>query len=215
MSKCKYQLLAEEISTDGGVTWTRTGNTRKGALIEFGSNDCSMRIDATLSNGTTAQIPCTSTTYTSSAISRSEVTSISNYQLMTDVEIGGCVSSVGSGAFSATSLSSVTVEEGVTTIQGQAFRYCPNMKRVDLPSTLTSIANYAFQIPTGSTATQWDTMIVRATTPPTIYSSTIQHNNSAGVPFRIFVPDASVDTYKSANIWSNFSSNIKALSTLT
>ncbi len=215
MSKCKYQLLAEEISTDGGRTWTRTGNTRKGALLEFGSNDCSMRIDATLSNGTTAQIPCTSTTYTSTSITRSEVTSISNYQSMTDIEVGGCVSSVGVGAFSGLSLSSVTVEEGVTTIQGQAFRYNTNMKRVDLPSTLTSIANYAFQIPTGSTATQWDTMIVRATTPPTIYSSTIQHNNSAGVPFRIFVPDASVDTYKSANIWSNFSSNIKALSTLT
>lgn len=215
MSKCKYQLLAEEISTDGGRTWTRTGNTRKGALLEFGSNDCSMRIDATLSNGTTAQIPCTSTTYTSTAISRSEVTSISNYSQMTDVEVGGCVSSVGVGAFSGLSLSSVTVEEGVTTIQGQAFRYNANMKSVDLPSTLTSIANYAFQIPTGSTATQWDTMIVRATTPPTIYSSSIQHNNSAGVPFRIFVPDASVDTYKSANIWSNFSSNIKALSTLT
>lgn len=214
MSKCKYQLLAEEISTDGGVTWVRTGNTKKGPLIEFDSQDCSMRIDAVMSDNTTEQIPCTSSTYTSSAISRSEVTSISNYGTMREVEIGGCVSSIGTGAFSGMSLTSVTVDEGITTIQGQAFRYNPILKRVDLPSTLTSIANYAFQIPTGSTATQWDTLIVRATTPPTIYSSSIQHNNPSGVPFRIYVPDASVNDYKAATNWSDYSTNIKPISQL-
>lgn len=210
MPQCKYYKLEKQISTDGGQTWTSTGEYRAGGLVEFASSDCSMRIDATLANGT-YQIPCTSTTYTSSAISRNEVTSISGYGTMTDVTIGGCVSSVGVGAFSALPLTEVVVEEGVTTIQGQAFRYNPNLKTVDLPSTITSIANYAFQIPTGATTTAFETLTVRATTPPTIYSSSIVVNNPAGIPWTIKVPAASVNAYKAASGWSSFASKITSL----
>lgn len=210
MPQCKYYKLRKEVSYDGGTTWEQTDEYRAGGLVEFASSDCSMRIDATLANGT-YQIPCTSTTYTSSAISRNEVTSITNYSTMTDVTIGGCVSSVGVGAFSALPLTSVVVEEGVTTIQGQAFRYNPNLKTVDLPSTITSIANYAFQIPTGSSVTAFETLIVRATTPPTIYSSSIVINNPDGIPWTIKVPAASVNAYKAASGWSSFASRITSL----
>ena len=210
MPNCKYYRLEKQISTDGGQTWTSTGEYKAGGLVEFASSDCSMRIDAKLANGT-YQIPCTSTTYTSTSITRSEVTSISGYGTMTGVTIGGCVSSVGVGAFSGLPLENVVIEEGVTTIGGQAFRYNPNLKTVDLPSTVTSIANYAFQIPTGTTTTAFETLTVRATTPPTIYGSSIVINNPGGLVWTIKVPAASVDAYKAASGWSSFSSRITSI----
>lgn len=210
MPQCKYYKLRKEISYDGGNTWQQTDEYKAGGLVEFASSDCSMRIDAKLANGT-YQIPCTSTTYTSTSITRAEVTSISGYGTMTGVTIGGCVSSVGVGAFSGLPLENVVIEEGVTTIGGQAFRYNPNLKTVDLPSTVTSIANYAFQIPTGSTTTAFETLTVRATTPPTIYSSSIVINNPGGLVWTIKVPAASVDAYKAASGWSSFSSRITSI----
>lgn len=209
MPNCKYYRLRKEISFDG-INWQQTDEYKAGGLVEFASSDCSMRIDAKLANGT-YQIPCTSTTYTSSAISRNEVTSISNYSTMTGVTIGGCVSSVGVGAFSGLPLENVVIEEGVTTIGGQAFRYNRNLKTVDLPSTVTSIANYAFQIPTGTTTTAFETLTVRATTPPTIYSNSIVINNPGGLVWTIKVPAASVDAYKAASGWSSFSSRITSI----
>lgn len=208
--QCKYYRLRKEISYDGGNTWQQTDEYKAGGLVEFASSDCSMRIDAKLANGT-YQIPCTSTTYTSTSITRNEVTSISGYGTITGVTIGGCVSSVGVGAFSGLPLENVVIEEGVTTIGGQAFRYNPNLKTVDLPSTITSIANFAFQIPTGSTTTAFETLTVRATTPPTIYSSSIVINNPGGLVWTIKVPAASVDAYKAASGWSSFSSRITSI----
>lgn len=208
--QCKYYKLRKEVSYDGGNTWEPQDEYKAGGLVEFASSDCSMRIDAKLANGT-YQIPCTSTTYTSTSITRAEVTSISGYGTMTGVTIGGCVSSVGVGAFSGLPLENVVIEEGVTTIGGQAFRYNPNLKTVDLPSTVTSIANYAFQIPTGTTTTAFETLTVRATTPPTIYSSSIVINNPGGLVWTIKVPAASVDAYKAASGWSSFSSRIKSI----
>ena len=207
--QCKYYKLRKEISFDG-INWQQTDEYKAGGLVEFASSDCSMRIDAKLANGT-YQIPCTSTTYTSTSITRAEVTSISGYGTMTGVTIGGCVQSVGVGAFSGLPLENVVIEEGVTTIGGQAFRYNPNLKTVDLPSTVTSIANYAFQIPTGTTTTAFETLTVRATTPPTIYSSSIVINNSGGLVWTIKVPAASVDAYKAASGWSSFSSRITSI----
>lgn len=212
MSKCKYQLLAEEVSTDGGQTWTRTGNTRKGALIEFKSQDCSLRIDATLGNGTTAQIPCTSTTYTSTTINRSEATSLGSN--VVDVTIGGaCVTTVGTSAFSANAITSVTIEEGVTTIGASAFRYNPSLTQVDLPSTITSIGDYAFDAATGSSYTTFTKVIVRASTPPTISANSFVDSTPPAVPFTIYVPDASITAYQSATNWENF--RIRGISTLT
>lgn len=209
MPNCKYYRLRKEISFDG-INWQQTDEYKAGGLVEFASSDCSMRIDAKLANGT-YQIPCTSTTYTSTSITRAEVTSISGYGTMTGVTIGGCVQSVGVGAFSGLPLENVVIEEGVTTIGGQAFRYNPNLKTVDLPSTVTSIANYAFQIPTGTTTTAFETLTVRATTPPTIYSSSIVINNPGGLVWTIKVPAASVDAYKAASGWSSFSSRITSI----
>ena len=40
MNGDKYRIEKEQVSYDGGVTWTDTGNTRRGELIEVDSTDC-------------------------------------------------------------------------------------------------------------------------------------------------------------------------------
>ena len=42
MSRCKFYKEEEYISVDGGITWTATGNYRKGSLIELESVDCDL-----------------------------------------------------------------------------------------------------------------------------------------------------------------------------
>ena len=41
----KYSMQKQQQSTDGGVTWTDTGNTRQGTLIETDSADCGYKPD--------------------------------------------------------------------------------------------------------------------------------------------------------------------------
>ena len=57
------------------------------------------------------------------------------------------------GAFSScTSLTSVTIPEGVTSIGNFAFYNCPSLTSVTIPSSVTSIGNQAFEYCTGLTS---------------------------------------------------------------
>ena len=74
----------------------------------------------------------------------------------------------------------------------------------DLPSTITSIGRQCF-----FQCSQLVTFICRNTTPPTLDSGVFESTNSA---LSIYVPDESVDAYKTATNWVNYASIIKPLS---
>lgn len=83
------------------------------------------------------------------------------------------------------------------------FKSCTRLKTVDLPSNTKAMSDYVFQ-----SCTSLKTLICRATTPPTIYSTAF-----SGVTFDvIYVPDNSLNTYKSASNWSKFANVMKPLS---
>ncbi len=72
---------------------------------------------------------------------------------LTSVTIPEGVTSIGSRAFSGcSSLTSITIPEGVTSIGGSAFVNCSSLTSITLPSTLTSIGNSAFQYCSGLTS---------------------------------------------------------------
>lgn len=73
---------------------------------------------------------------------------------------------------------------------------------VDMPSTVTTINNNAFLF------CPLNTVICRATTPPTL--GTRVFNSTC----TIYVPDASVNAYKAATNWSTYSSQIVGISQL-
>ena len=104
--------------------------------------------------------------------------------------------------FSSSGILSVSNLGKATSITYFAFGSCPNLGYVVLPETLTSIGNSVFY---GSSKMEY--VICHATTPPALDGSAFN-----GTSCIIYVPDASVDTYKAATNWSRLASRIKPIS---
>lgn len=122
-----------------------------------------------------------------------------NNTRITSVDIPASLSVIVNRVFrQCTSLSSVTFYEGLTRIEDAAFYGCP-ITNLDLPSTVTHIGNTAFHIARGI-------IICRPVTPPTLGSG-----NFPGASV-IYVPDESVEAYKTASNWSTYADKIKPLS---
>ena len=104
-------------------------------------------------------------------------------------------SNPGEGAYAyITEIEHVIISEGVTSIAREAFYYCSALTTIELPASIESIGDYAFQ---GCPAII--SVTCKALNPPTMGdgifydSSALEH---------IYVPAWSVDAYKAANEWS-------------
>lgn len=163
----------------------------------------------------------------------SGTTSIGNYAFynctsLTSVTIPNTVTSIGDGAFFAcsrlnnvtipssvtsmnanqlfsycTSLTSITFPDSVTTIGAWLFDGCNALTEIIVGSGITSIPANAFSISSSNTSMQ--KIIMKATTPPSLASYNA-FENTHNCP--IYVPSASVNTYKTAYRWSNLASRI-------
>lgn len=87
------------------------------------------------------------------------------------------------------------------------FYNCPNLELVILPSSVATIKDFAFR---GSS--QLSTIVIKAVVPPTL--SAVGAFEDIDSNFIIYVPDASVEAYKTATNWSQYSSRIKGISEL-
>ena len=145
---------------------------------------------------------------------------------LTSVVIPEGVTSIGGSAFrDCSSLTSVVIPEGVTSIGGGAFAGCISLKSVTIPSTVTSIGYCAFcttvnDAYNGSGAPAYlDTVTILATTPPSIgigfgpfgVAAAFNYNSSNQTKPLIYVPAASVNTYKTDSTWSVWSNLIQAI----
>ena len=87
-------------------------------------------------------------------------------------------------------------------LQNLAFDGCSKLKAIIIPSAITTIGEYCFR---GCSSLKTITSL--PTTPPTLSTGAFQ-----GVsPDVVYVPSASVNTYKSASGWSNWASKIQAI----
>lgn len=147
------------------------------------------------------------------------------YSEIDEVVIPSCVTSIGSEAFGfCSSLTSVTIPNSVTSIGNYDFRNCTALTSVTIPDGVTSIGNYAFSGCSGLTSVTIGSGVTsigyRAfygcsgltsvtclrETPPTLNSGSFTDTNNP-----IYVPAASVDTYKRATGWSTYASRIQAI----
>jgi hypothetical protein len=127
-----------------------------------------------------------------------------NCSVLTSVIIPNSVTSISGGAFyECNSLTSIDIPYSVTSIGEYAFQECKSLTNIDIPDSVTSIDNNAFYYCTGLTS-----ITIEATTPPTLNDSYV-FSNTNNCP--IYVPSASVETYKSAIRWSNYASRIQAI----
>lgn len=91
------------------------------------------------------------------------------------------------------------VNEGVTELTAYAFYYDISLRKIVLPSTLTTIGNGALQ-----RLYSMQKMYIKAVSPPTLTSGlTFLSANAV-----IYVPTGSLSAYQSATNWSSYSSQI-------
>lgn len=126
-------------------------------------------------------------------------------QYVTKVDVPEGVTAIGYQSMMGCGLlSSVTFPSTLTTLSADAFKNCTSLASVDLPSSMTTIAYGVFKGCTSLTS-----VTVRATTPPTLANTDAFSNTPANMT--IYVPSASVDTYKAAENWSTYASQITAI----
>lgn len=131
------------------------------------------------------------------------------------------VTAIGPMAFCyCQALTSVKIPNSVTAIRNSAFGECPALSYVAIPASVTIIEAGAFfgsgitsvTIPNSVTrvgfnafgeCTNLTSVTCLATTPPTVTNNAF--NNSAFNNVTLFVPKASINTYKAADCWKNFS----------
>lgn len=121
---------------------------------------------------------------------------------LTSCAIGGSVATIGGQAFTdCESLTSVVIPDSVTSIGSYAFLRCTSLTSIDIPNGVTNIGGAAFNMCSNLTS-----ITVNATTPPTLGNIVF---NGSTCP--IYVPSASLETYKAANKWSAYASRIQGI----
>lgn len=114
------------------------------------------------------------------------------------------LTNLGSAAFHAIpALKRVTDLGFVPSVQLKTF-YNTGLLFINFPATITSIGSQVFRY-----VTTLEQVIVRATTPPSLDSLAFQNTNDT---FIIYVPDASLEAYKTAVNWSAYADRIHPLS---
>ena len=130
------------------------------------------------------------------------VTSIGRYTFagcseLTDITIPESVISIGRYTFAGCSkLTDITIPNSVTSISRWAFYGCTSLSSVTIPKSVTSIGGGAF---VSCPLTQ---VTCKGTTPPECASDAFYEVDLANC--KLIVPKSSVDSYKSASIWSTF-----------
>ena len=138
---------------------------------------------------------------------------------------GSQLTSIGNEAFrGCSSLTAITLPEGVTSIREGAFLNCSNLTSITIPEGVTSIGDWAFfscynlttiTIPKGVTSigarafyecSSLKSITCEAATPPTIGNYETFYNVDKSIP--VYVPASSVEAYKSASYWSEFTNFI-------
>jgi hypothetical protein len=93
------------------------------------------------------------------------------------------------------------------TIGNIALRNCTSLTLLEIGANAKSIGTYQFGDYTAVMPPNLGAIVVRAITPPTLGS-----NGWYGTTCHIYVPDASVEAYKTATNWSQYQARIKPLS---
>ena len=140
--------------------------------------------------------------------------SFKDFKLFSEITFQN-VTTVGSQAFRSTTISkiklpSVNTMAGVSNYDG-IFSNCANLVLIDLGENCSSIGNESFGRWVG-TAGKNITLICRASTPPTLGGAIINKGWVTATIGEIYVPDESVEAYKTATNWSAYANIILPLS---
>lgn len=116
------------------------------------------------------------------------------------IVFGDNTSNIGESIFHyCYSLASITIPDSVTSIGNNAFVFCYGLASITIPDSVTSIGEYAF-----SNCYSMSEYHFKRTTPPTLADSNAFSNIASDCI--IYVPQGSLNAYKTATNWSGYSS---------
>ena len=208
-----YPLLNKNSSTSGAnrVYSNRVQSVRVGDDCAIGNNafyNCNSLASVSIPSGVTS-IGSSAFYYCYSLASvsiPSDVTSIGGgsafygcYSLASVSMPSGVTSIDGSAFYQCYSLASVSIPSGVTSIGNSAFSSCYSLASVSIPNGVTSIGSNAFNSCYGMAEYHF-----KPTTPPTLANTNAFTSIQSDCV--MYVPAASLDTYKTANSWSTYAS---------
>ena len=107
------------------------------------------------------------------------------------------VTVIGVSAFDHSILETIYLPESLTGIGEGAFYYCGELKAIDIPAGVTNIGESAFSFCSDLTS-----VTCRAVEPPVLGDEAFSEYACENVP--LFVPKASLDKYKAAELWKEF-----------
>ena len=129
---------------------------------------------------------------------------LSGLQYVTNIILSKNIITIGDNAFQSNkNWTNSVVLNKVKTIGKKAFHYCNSLTDITLGADVTTIGQEAF-----NSCYNLVSFTIKATTPPTLGTSAFGNINN----LTIYVPDESVDAYKTATNWSNYFNKIKPLS---
>lgn len=140
----------EEESTDGGDTWTPTGNYRTGStVLETDSIDCGyvppsgdVKFYGEYTGGDTFLIQCDGNPQVTQFDVQTDAPNINN---MTAATFGSCAKYLSNNVLgAAANLRTAVMEEGVQSIGHQAFSRNPKLTEVTIPNSVSAIGSEAF-----------------------------------------------------------------------
>ena len=127
---------------------------------------------------------------------------------LTSLEIPENVTSIGTWAFSGCSgLTSMNLSESVTSIGSGAFSSCSGLTSIIIPESVTTIDGLAFAACSGLTS-----VTCHAAELPVTDATAFQYNDMSKAT--LYVPSASLYTYKATEPWSSFGTVVSTDTTL-
>lgn len=121
-----------------------------------------------------------------------------NCKNLSFITMSNSVTAIGKSAFSASGLTSFTFPSAVTTIETYLFISCEKLCRVTIPSNITTIKEYSF-----GWCPKLTTLFCDVEVPLTLNSNVFSGTNTDSCALK--VPAESLDKYKKADVWKNFS----------
>ena len=106
--------------------------------------------------------------------------------------------------FGCKKLNSLDIPDSVTTIGQSVVRETEKLRTLIVPKNVSLIQSYFIY------NTKLQNLYFKPTTPPTIYSDTLKLFTALNQTMpTLYVPNTALDAYKSATVWSNYTSYIR------